>query len=41
MQGMNMIKGVNPSSLQANIWCATFQPLMQHVNRQKIIYKPL
>jgi len=29
---MNTIKGDNPSFLQANIWCATFQPLAQHVS---------
>jgi hypothetical protein len=32
---MNTIKAVNPSSLQANIQCATSQPLTQHVS----IYK--
>jgi hypothetical protein len=36
-----MIEVVNPSSLQANIWCATSQPSTQHVlitinNRKQI-----
>jgi len=26
-----MIEAINPSPLQANIWCVTFQPLTQHV----------
>jgi hypothetical protein len=29
---MNTIETVNPSSLQANIQCATSQPLTQHVS---------
>jgi hypothetical protein len=30
-----MIEVVNPYSLQANIWCATFQPLTQHMSITK------
>jgi hypothetical protein len=29
---MNMTEALNPSSLQANIRCATSQPLTQHVS---------
>jgi hypothetical protein len=32
---MNTIEVVNPSSLRANIWCATSQPLTQHVSINK------